>query len=179
MELIDIINENNELTGEKQDRKTIHKNKMWHRHVNCWIMNKNGEILLQKRAACKATNPNQWATTGGHVITGETTIEGVLREINEELGIQLSDSDMELIDIHKIEKPSSNCFEYEYFTTVDYPIDQYKIQEEELSDVKYVSIEDVVNIRNNKDQNYMLTQMDDERFNNEINMLKEKRNKLL
>lgn len=49
MELIDIVDKNNKLTGEAEERKIVHEKCLWHRHVSSWIMNKKGEILLRCR----------------------------------------------------------------------------------------------------------------------------------
>lgn len=61
MELIDVLDENGKVTGRVEDRKTIHEQGLWHTHVGVWIMNKNGELLFQKRAATKQSNPNMWS----------------------------------------------------------------------------------------------------------------------
>ena len=51
MEYLDIVDENNELTGQVEERKLAHEKHLFHRHVSTWIMNQKGEILLQKRSA--------------------------------------------------------------------------------------------------------------------------------
>lgn len=53
MELIDVFDENNNYLGYSLDRKEVHEENLWHRHVSAWIMNYNGEILLQQRALDK------------------------------------------------------------------------------------------------------------------------------
>ena len=82
MELLDIVDENNILTGFSEERKTIHEKKLWHRHVSCWIMNEKGEILFQKKSNHKKINPGKWAKTGGHVNSGENVEDALLREIS-------------------------------------------------------------------------------------------------
>lgn len=42
MEYLDVVDENNK-------RNIIHEKEIWHREVAVWIMNEQGEILLQKR----------------------------------------------------------------------------------------------------------------------------------
>jgi 8-oxo-dGTP pyrophosphatase MutT (NUDIX family) len=48
-------------------------------------------VLLHKRDSVAKTNPDKWAFFGGSSEAGETPIETFKREINEELGIKLSD----------------------------------------------------------------------------------------
>ena len=47
MEILDIVDENNELTGEKETRQYIHENNLWHRNVSCWIINEKGAFHSQ------------------------------------------------------------------------------------------------------------------------------------
>ena len=104
MELVDIVNENNELTGQVEERwKAIEKG-LWRRTVSCWIMNEKGEILLQKRAPNKRRNPNKWAKTGGQVDSKETPEEAIFREVKEELGIEIPKEQIKVVNIHKSEK---------------------------------------------------------------------------
>ena len=96
MELLDVVDDNNNLIGLSEDRKIVHEKNLWHRHVSCWIMNSKGKILLQKRSSNKTRNPNKWSKTGGHVATGESVQNALLREIREELGVKIDKKDIEL-----------------------------------------------------------------------------------
>ncbi len=50
MELIDIVDENNQITGQVEDRMVAYKEGLWRRVVSCWIINEKGELLIQKRS---------------------------------------------------------------------------------------------------------------------------------
>ena len=84
-----MLDENGKVTGRVEDRKTIHEQGLWHTHVGVWIMNKNGELLFQKRAATKQSNPNMWSRTGGHADSGETPLQAIQRETAEEIGVEI------------------------------------------------------------------------------------------
>ena len=175
MELIDIVDENNNLTGKVADRKIIHQEGLWHRHVGAWLMNEKGELLLQKRSTKKLRNANKWSRTGGHVDAGEDPLHAVQRETKEEIGVNIPSDKWELLAINKYCKKDDNNhhFIYSFFAKVNYKIEDYTIDEEEVSDVKYVSIEEMEKIRENKDINYTFTSYN--RFEEIINELKNKR----
>lgn len=175
MELLDIVDENNILTGEVEYRKFIHKNNLWHRHVSCWIMNQKGELLFQKRAACKERNANKWSKTGGHVDSGETVEQAVIREVEEEIGIHFEPEDLELIHIFKSKEQDNKYFAYDYVAIVDYNIEEYTLQVEEVSEVKYFTIEEIKELKRANNQDYTFTQWDTQDFNDKIEILKEKR----
>lgn len=183
MELIDVIDENNKLTGEVLDRKEIHEKGLWHRQVSCWIMNKEGKILFQKRAETKKKNPNKWSKTGGHVDSGEEPIIGIQREIEEELGIKIPVEKLELLTVEKVKRDLFkndiyHCYYgYNYFTVVDYKIEDYTMQKEEVNDLKYVSIEEMIKAKDLNDESYTFIRWDN--FDEVIEMLKQKRKEML
>lgn len=94
MELIKIFDANLQELGIV-DKKTAHINGDWHQTFHCWIVNKkNKEILFQLRSKHKKTYPNLLDTSAaGHLIEFENIMDGV-REIQEELNIQIKDSDI-------------------------------------------------------------------------------------
>lgn len=147
MELLDVVDENNNLTGKIEDKELVHKKGLWHREVAIWIMNNEGKILLQKRASSKKSNPNKWGLTAGHIDAGESVEDGMHREILEELGIDIKN--FSKIGITKIQEKHSNSnminnyFAYVFFAKVNYKIQDYTIQKEELSEVKYITIEEL------------------------------------
>jgi 8-oxo-dGTP pyrophosphatase MutT (NUDIX family) len=51
-------------------------------------------LLLTLRASGLRAHSNQWALPGGRCDAGETPVEAALRELHEELGLQLESSDV-------------------------------------------------------------------------------------
>lgn len=178
MELIDVVNENNELTGQIEERWTAYEKGLWRRTVSCWIMNKNGDILLQKRTANKRRNPNKWAKTGGQVDSGESVEEAIFREVKEELGIEIPQEQIKVIEIRKSDDKNKR-FAYNFIFVVNYKINEYTLQKDEVAEVKYVSIEDMENLKKNDDTNYTFCNWKENEFYNEINLLKNKRKEIL
>lgn len=56
--------------------------------MHIWIKNSEGKWLISKRTPNK-NYPLLWECTGGSVVAGEESLSGALREVREELGIEL------------------------------------------------------------------------------------------
>ena len=97
-EKLDVLNERGEFTGEIATREECHKKGLWHRCVYAFVIDKNSNILLQKRSANKKLWPNLWdVTVGGHVLAGEFGRQALIRECKEELGIDINDNDIKYL----------------------------------------------------------------------------------
>lgn len=149
MESCDVLNEYGEFTGKIATREECHKNGYWHRAVYAFIIDNNGNVLLQKRSANKKLWPNMWdVTVGGHVDSGEFGRQALIRETKEELGIEISDEDIKYLvgstsineqgDI--INKHYNEC----YLITKNIDVSNVVIQKEEVSEVKYFSREELI-----------------------------------
>ena len=90
MELLDIVDEQGNFTGEVMEREKAHDLNLLHWEIAVLIVNKNREVLLQKRAATKRFNPNKWGLCAGHVDAYESLENAAIREIKEEIGIDVS-----------------------------------------------------------------------------------------
>ena len=156
-EKLDVLNERGEFTGEIATREECHKKGLWHRCVYAFVIDKNSNILLQKRSANKKLWPNLWdVTVGGHVLAGEFGRQALIRECKEELGIDINDNDIKYLvgscsankkgDI--INKQFNEC----YLITKSIDISEIKLQEEEVAEIKFFTKEEVLNrIKNNYD----------------------------
>ena len=82
-ELWDVLDENRNKTGRLHERGKPMNAGDRHLIVQVWIMNSNGDFLIQKRPGGK------WETVGGCAITGDDGLSAALRETKEELGIEL------------------------------------------------------------------------------------------
>ena len=100
------------------------------------------EILIQQRSSNRKMFPNMWANTGGACISGETSIETVIRELKEELNIDVNKEHLEFIATYKREKDYVDVWLLkENINTKD-----IKFIDGEVQDVKWVSIDEWVNM---------------------------------
>ena len=159
-ELIDVLDENGNKTGEVETKEEIYKRGLWHRSVHIWIENDKQELLVQKRNPLKNTFPNLWAiSSAGHVIAGETSIESGLRELKEELDVDAKKEDLEFLFTIKRVQPYKDSyirvFDDVYLLHKNIDVTKTKLQVEELTDIKYVYYEYLENIFKEGDKDYV------------------------
>ena len=90
MEKWDLYNAKREKSGITVCRGEIIPKGLYHLSVSVWIVNQQGQYLLSQRHP-KKQYPLYWECTGGSVLSGETSLQGAIREVKEELGISLND----------------------------------------------------------------------------------------
>ncbi len=160
MEFIDVLDENGHKTGIVRNRGLIYKNGNWHRTVHIWLINSKGELLIQKRAKNKQTFPNLWAISiAGHVMAGESSLMAAIREIKEEINLDVQDSDLTLLFTIKRVQPYENIYLHVhddvYLFKYDLDIEKTKIQREELSDIKFIPYKELEQKLLSKDPSYV------------------------
>ena len=156
-EKFDVLNELGEFTGEVATRDECHEKGLWHRAVYAFIIDKDTNVLLQKRSANKKLWPNRWdVTIGGHVNAGEFGRQALIRECKEELGIDVTDDEIKYIvsttSTYNKNNYINNHYDECYLITKNVNIEDLKLQEEEVSEAKYFSYEELIKrIDNNYD----------------------------
>ena len=145
-ELIDILND--DLTVLKTCLKSeAHTYGHLHASVHIWFYTVDNEILIQKRSATKIAFPNLWdVSVAGHISAGETPIFSVIREIKEEIGLDVSEKDLLKIGDFKEYFQHNNDFidneiHHIYLCKLKDNVDALKIQKKEVSEIKLIPID--------------------------------------
>lgn len=160
MEFIDVLDDKGNKTGIVRNRELIYKNGNWHKTVHIWLLNPKKELLIQKRAKNKQTFPNLWAISiAGHVMSGETSLEAAIREIKEEIGIDINSNTLKHIFSVKRTQPYKNStlhvHDDVYLLEYDLDIDKAKLQEEELTDIRFINYLELEQNLLNKNPEYV------------------------
>jgi isopentenyl-diphosphate delta-isomerase len=144
-ELLDIRDEQGNLTGETMARPEVHRNEAWHAIALVWIYNSKGEILIQRRAAHLNAFPEKWdVTVSGHLSASDTPLQAAVRELSEELGIYAAPEDMEPYGMMadsfplKYGKIHREC-DYIFLLRHDVDISTLKLQAAEVMEVRWIT----------------------------------------
>jgi len=148
MEYIDVIDKDTwKNTGVSMPKSEIHKNGDWHKSIHAWLVNSKNEILIQRRSPNKVNFPNFWdVTIGGHISSGESVVDGAIREIKEEIGIDVVIDDLKMVGrtSHQVVLANGTYFDNEKITVYviknNLEISHFKIQYEEVEELRWIPI---------------------------------------
>ena len=108
---------------------------MYHLAAEIWVVNKNGDILIQRRAAGCEILPGVWGLTTGRIAAGESTRQGAVRELWEELGIAAQPE--ELVPLLRARR--TELIWDVYLLRRDTPLSALRLQEEEVAEARWVT----------------------------------------
>ena len=146
-EYFDVLDEEGIPTGVTKPKSEVHTKGYWHRTVHIWIINENNEILLQRRSNTKKRNPNILTIScEGHVSAGESSLQGAIRELNEELGLKVNNDDLVFIKtIKRAENRADDYYNNEfkdfYILRTNIKANDIVYPKEEISEIMYVTWE--------------------------------------
>lgn len=146
MELRDLYDRNGNLTSKTYYKGDTIPDGFYPMVVMVVIRNSNGEFLMQKRTPNKG---GDWGVTGGHPKSGETPIEGIITEVKEELGLDFSKENFIEYDSGCDGK---DCYKM-YYVTKDIDINDITIQESELTEVRWFTMDELKSMVNSGELN--------------------------
>jgi isopentenyldiphosphate isomerase len=144
-EYIDIADASGELLGVSELKSIIHQKGFYHHTAHIWLYTKKGEILLSQRSKLKTIYPLMWdVSVAGHVDAGESIINGALREIREEIGLNLLETDLNKIGVFECFQSykngiQDNEFHHTFIAELQVPLSELTPQIEEVEALKLVS----------------------------------------
>jgi len=139
MEKIIIVNEQDEIIGNKE-RGTLTEDDIY-RVSALWIENDKGQVLLARRAFTKKKDPGMWGpAVAGTVDKGETYELNIIKEANEELGLQNIKLNKGIKD--RVKHPH-NHFTQWFFLKLDQPLECFTIDKKEVAEIKWFDKEEL------------------------------------
>jgi len=145
----DVLDDKGNKTGEALPRSEVHAKGLWHRAAHIWIMNGKGELLIQRRSPTKYDSPNIWTVSvAGHISAGEESMPAALREIKEEVGIEVTAEECVFIGVAIQQTVTrnntyfNNEFNDVYLVRKDIALEDFVLQEEEVAEVRYISVDE-------------------------------------
>lgn len=109
-----------------------------------YILIKNNDKYLLEQATER--NGFKWAIPGGHINNGEDGIQGLKRELKEELGLE----NINIKHIDTIKYPYNSYIFNVYLTEDIIDIKDLVLQSEEVLQVKWYNKKEILNLINNE-----------------------------
>ncbi|QTD38443.1 NUDIX domain-containing protein [Polaribacter batillariae] len=153
-EIIDILTPDGKPTGKTALKSEAHKNGWFHGTIHVWLFTADKKILLQKRAFTKKVFPGLWdVSVAGHIRSGESILSSAKREVFEEIGLKLKETDFKKIGtrIHQVSHANGiidNEFHHVFIAELKVPIKNLKMQIEEVADLKLFDLAVLKNTKN-------------------------------
>ena len=163
MEFLDVLTENGTRSGEIATRKEVHEKGLWHRIALVAVINSENKILMQQRSATCKKFPLLWdLAMASHVQSGEDSITTCVREINEEIGLQI-EYKAQVKDFRFItsfrnhheydEVGGKHLIENQYYDLFvlrkDIDLSELTYNDGEVSDAKWVTYTEIQKLLNN------------------------------
>ena len=113
---------------------------LFHIVIHSWIVDKSGLFLMSQRQEGRAY-AYKWERTGGSVLEGEESFDGALREVQEELGLDLSEN------LHFFIKSVKRERYHDFFDAWLFIVDKDEIQchinTEEVRDFRWFELDEL------------------------------------
>lgn len=143
-ELVDVYDANRQLLNRTIDRKKTIQKSDYIVIVHLILMDKLGNLLIQQRSKNKSLWPNLWdISCSGAPIAGETSAEGIIRELKEELSITLNSSNIRPVLTANFTNGFSDYYIYEIDTSTKQSI---CFEPTEIQTIRWVTKDQLYNL---------------------------------
>lgn len=152
-ELWDIYDSNRKLTGRLAERETYQFKKGEYNLITvAIIMNSQNQILIAKRSEKKKREPLKWELSGGGVRAGETSLQAMVRELKEEIGLEFStDEAVYLKELKKETQLGSGTFKDFWLFKTNIKSEEITFPDQEATEAKWVTIDELLKMVENEE----------------------------
>ena len=138
-------------------REEVHKKGYWHKTFQCYVIGIENDaeyMYIQLRSQGKKDFANLYdITAAGHILSNESVEEGV-REVNEELGLNVSSDELLSLGIIPNIIVSENIKDYElshvFLYEMKEPMETLILQQEEVSGIAKAPLREFIDFFNGK-----------------------------
>jgi isopentenyldiphosphate isomerase len=143
IELWDLFDADRLPTGRTGARQDGQVDGQLHVVVHVCLFNGAGQMLIQKRTMTKQDWPGLWDfTVGGSVHAGENSRQGAMREVREELGLDLDLNDRRPSFTFNFE----HGFDDFYLLRREVDLTQLAVPNDEVDEVRWADLDDVLHL---------------------------------
>lgn len=140
-ERVDVYDENKNKTGKTKIRfKDTFEPNEFIIGVQAIILNSQNQILISQRSKNEKVLPLKWECNGGALASGETVLDGLHRELYEELGIHLDTE--KAVFLKTALNPNTNIFKEIYLFRQDISLNKIDFKDGEAQNAKWVTIDE-------------------------------------
>ncbi len=138
MTRIPIVNEKDEIIGYRgrEDGNDTDITRV----AGLWVINSKNEVLIAQRALNKIYDPGKWGpSAAGTVEEGESYASNIIKEAEEEIGLKISEENL-IAGTKEYVETSHKYFRQMYFVKSDLPNSAFKIDKNEVAEIRWISI---------------------------------------
>jgi len=156
-EMLKVLDEDGNETGKYEKRSVVHDKEIFHREVVLWLIDKDDrQVLFQRRSHDKKAWPDKFGLVAGHVVGDDSIEDAVITEAKEEIGVDIRKFGFKHFFTYKKQEKNNYCYVYHFYSIADIPLSKLKIQEEELTEVKYVDYDEYKEAVHKRKHDYVL-----------------------
>lgn len=138
-EYFPVVTVEGELVGKALRQDCHNGSHILHPVVHLHVFSSDGKLYLQRRAMHKDLLPGYWDTAvGGHVMYGETIMQALVREVQEEIGI--TDFTPEHVETYRYDSSRESEMVHVYKAIYDGP---FQWNDGEVMDGRFWSIDEL------------------------------------
>lgn len=151
-ELVQEINQDGSTTGKILEREQARREGKRMKGCSCFVVQKDTKEILIETRQKGIRDSGMIDLCSGHVRAGETSTQGMVRELEEELGLPIEEtSNIQFlgsypVDFSKQGKVGNYLVDFYYLITPKKASD-FILQQEEVEKVEYVSLDTLIQMQ--------------------------------
>ena len=151
-EQLDVVDATGRVLGV-DERVAIHRDGAWHQVVHCLVVRTSApaRVVLQVRTSATATYPGRLDLSAtGHLQAGEAPVDGMVREIAEELGIEIASAQLVSLGARLLADDHGEIRNRElmhvFLLPDDRPLDEFGLDPEHVGGLVEIAAADLLRV---------------------------------